>query len=517
MKTNLEVAPNDSGHLRLVAVLRISTPGQKNRHGKERQERFEINSYAEELGVSILDTWAIQERATVFDRPHFEACLLRAIELCKAGEIDGLILGSVDRLSRDPYDGGAVCRDALRNGLKLLFAAERLDASKEGDQEKIIGALQAARAYVNRLKRQTIPARRARADEGKIPNGQKTWPFDYNPNTGKATPNPVRAVWVKKWVEILTGGGTVGQCCRLMEDTGIPAPKGGVKWSRSTITRILSSPELKGEFYAGYYRMVAPSFYEKSVPLKSTPTLVYTDKENAILTDDEWTSIQKMLDDNRALSRRNTKRDYTPLQGFVWCHCGRKAAGYPLHRYPYFRCNVCKKPRANARKLWAEVKAGLAYLLSNPDRLIPNLNEILDDESTQEDIRGNIQARENEVQELDEALVRAGRSHIYLPGFTEEMAKREMDRILDRKAKVEVELDDLRDTLDHLTEVRISTDRVEAISQRFHLMLDDATDQEWQGLLREFGVKVVLQPDSRHRIRTRIELTPEERFVLQPS
>ena len=211
-----------------------------------------------------------------------------------------------------------MCRDLLRNGLRLLFAAERLDASKEGDQEKIIGALQAARAYVNRLKRQTIPARRARADEGKIPKGQKTWPFDYVPSTGKATPNPVRSSWVMKWVEILTCGGSVGQCCRLMEDNGIPAPKGGAKWSRSTVTRILSSPEMKGEFYAGYHRMVAPSFYEQSVRVKSNPTLVYTDKEHAILTDYEWSRIQTMLADNRSLSKRNTKMDYTPLHGFVW-------------------------------------------------------------------------------------------------------------------------------------------------------------------------------------------------------
>ena len=263
--------------------------------------------------------------------------------------------------------------------------------------------------------------------------------------------------------------------------------------------------------------MVAPSFYEQSVRVKSNPTLVYTDNEHAILTDYEWSRIQTMLADNRSLSKRNTKMDYTPLHGFVWCHCGRKAAGYPVHRYPYFRCNVCKKPRVNARKLWAEVKAGLAYLLSAPDRLIPSVTAILEAESTQEEIREKIQARDNEVQELDEALVRAGRSHILLPGFTEEMAIREMEHILDRKAKVQAELENLRDTLLQVNEARISTDRVEEISLRFHQMLEDATDQEWRGLLREFGIKVVLHLDSRHRIRTRIELTPNEQFVLQRS
>ena len=111
----------DNSKVRLVALIRVSTPGQENRHGKERQERFEIESYAEELGATIVDTWAIQERATIFDRPQFESCLRRAIDLRESGEIDGLIFGSVDRLSRDPYDGSAMCREALRNRLLLFF------------------------------------------------------------------------------------------------------------------------------------------------------------------------------------------------------------------------------------------------------------------------------------------------------------------------------------------------------------------------------------------------------------
>ena len=127
--------------LRLVALTRVSSPGQENRHGRQRQETDEINAHAQELGAEIVDTWAIQERATIFDRPQFEACLHRAIKMRQSSEIEGIILGSVDRLSRDPYDGGAVCREALRNKLRLFFAAEHLDAGKESDQDRITSAL----------------------------------------------------------------------------------------------------------------------------------------------------------------------------------------------------------------------------------------------------------------------------------------------------------------------------------------------------------------------------------------
>ena len=177
-----------------------------------------------------------------FDRPQFQAAINKAIDMCSVGEIDGVIVGSVDRLSRDPYDGGSLCKEALQRNLRLYFAAERLDASSESDQLKIVGALLAARAYVDRLKRQTIPGRRSRADDGKIPNGQRRWPFDYSIETGRATPNPEKAAWVRRWAELIVGGGALQDICRLMQRNGVLAPKGGLTWRNPTVSRILGDP-----------------------------------------------------------------------------------------------------------------------------------------------------------------------------------------------------------------------------------------------------------------------------------
>ena len=90
----------------------------------------------------------------------------------RQGTIDGLILGSVDRLSRDPFDGGAVCRDALRAGLRLFFAEDRLDVFLEEDQVNIISLLVASRKYAQRLKAQTMPARKAELALGRYRMGK---------------------------------------------------------------------------------------------------------------------------------------------------------------------------------------------------------------------------------------------------------------------------------------------------------------------------------------------------------
>jgi len=178
----------------------------------------------------------------------------------RQGTIDGLILGSVDRLSRDRFDGGAACRDALRAGLRLFFAEDRLDAFREEDQVNIISHLVTSRKYAQRLKAQTLPARKARACVGKIPNGQVRWPFDYDSSSGKASPNPERARWVQKWDQELRNGGSLWSIKKTMEQAKIPAPKGGTTWSRSTIRRILSDPAIKGDFTYGFERMEAREY-----------------------------------------------------------------------------------------------------------------------------------------------------------------------------------------------------------------------------------------------------------------
>ena len=352
--------------LRLVALTRLSTTGQEKGDGWARQEVEEIDAYATELGATILVRWSIVESATVFDRPAFQQKLAEAIELRPNGAVDGMIVGSVDRLARDPYDGAGIVREALRSGLRIFFASEQLDATREEDQILVLGALQAARAYAQRLKKQTAPARLRRAKVGKIPNGMVRWPFDYNPATGKATRNEERAAHVRAWVHILINGGTLADIQATM--IGIPAPRGGVTWSRSTIRRILTSPELLGRFEAGHERMEAPSFFERRRRVTSTPFPVFSDASVAILTDEEFQAVQTRLVANKALSRRNTQHYYGPLHRRVRClQCDCAFGVKPSKRDTRFACPKCRVT-VNTVWLWNNVRNTILRVLCDPQR-----------------------------------------------------------------------------------------------------------------------------------------------------
>ena len=494
--------------MRLIAVLRLSSKAQIQGHGKERQEEDEIRAYVDELGALLVDTWFVAERATIFERPQFESLLAKGIAMRGQGIIDGLILGSVDRLSRDPFDGGAVCRDALKAGLRLFFAEDRLDAFREEDQVSIIGHLVASRKYAQRLKAQTMPARRAWAKDGKIPNGRIRWPFDYDAANGTATPNRERARWVKRWYGDLRNGGSLGSIKKLMEQAGVPAPKGGKQWSRSTITRILADPALKGEFYCGFEKMETNDYWQPSRRVSSQPELIYSDKESAILTDDEWDSVQTMLGRNKEYSRRNTRYDYSPLHRLVKCQCGRKMGSYTHRRsgHGYIRCSLCRNGDINTVRLWESVRDWLLTCIQSSNMFTELVVNSIGAPETTDQVRQQIEANLAEIEEIDEAISRAIRMGVRLDRY-EDRVESIIQELENRQTSVKADVARRGMILHELMEKDAGVRILESSIEDFRKLLPDVTDSEWRQFLLDLGLGAEIRHDDNVDVRISVRFS----------
>ena len=349
-----------------------------------------------------------------------------------------------------------------------------------------------------------------------IPNGQVKWPFDYDPATGKALPNPVRARWIRQWVELLRQEGSLGAIGRLMERHHVPAPKGGIKWSRSTIGRILLDPGLKGEFYCDYERMESGAYWEKSKRVPFERKLIYVDKENAILPDDDWDEIQILLSRNKANSRRNTSHDYGPLQKLVFCICGRKAGAYTHPRgRAYFRCNVCRTGDVNVAKLWNSVREWLIASVRLSNGLATELSSALGSSETREQLKEDVEALMQELGELDGRIDRALRMGIALPNYQDRM-EREIRQIEERQFQAHTELADSTALLDRLTESEANVSRIDVAIDRFRDRLPGASDQEWRQFLLDLGVSVVLEGNERAGLRVVISVAPRPDDLSAP-
>ncbi len=103
-------------------------------------------------------------------------------------------------------------------------------------------------------------------------------------------------------------------------------------------------------------------------------------------------AVQRKLDRNAALSRRNTKREYL-LSGLLYCsQCGGKMEGHTTHDVPYYRCyrkynpdrvpldpsgkpQPCPCPEVKTEALEPVVWDTICQLIRDPDFLIQEFHK----------------------------------------------------------------------------------------------------------------------------------------------
>ncbi|MCH7972113.1 MAG: recombinase zinc beta ribbon domain-containing protein, partial [Chloroflexi bacterium] len=110
-----------------------------------------------------------------------------------------------------------------------------------------------------------------------------------------------------------------------------------------------------------------------------------------IVLDDLWYRAQSRLEENKALSRRNVKRQYL-LRGLLFCpECGSRLAGKARNDRRFYRCNNVDKLNGSricsgssyitASRVERTVWNAVADALKNPELLVAQYREQLSDSS----------------------------------------------------------------------------------------------------------------------------------------
>ena len=495
---------------RAIGIVRVSSAGQRDRYGPGAQ-RQEILDASVSMDAELADTWEYQESATSFDkRPEFNAFIERLVAMGKAGEVDTVIFGRPDRLGRDGEDSFFYYLTILERtgGLQVRFARDDVDPDNPHRNFLLFLHAFKAKTDAETIKRNTMGGRRRRAQSGKLPTGNVPWPFDYESRqmigaraTGVPKLNTERAAWVRRWAEwILKEQISLRAVCRRMQDAGVLSPNGRLRWTPSSIKRILTHRAMLGEFYA----------YQRD----ESPMLVLKDDALAILSVEQYERVQSVLKANKALAPRHVKYDYTPLRGFVYCHCGRKTAGNTNRskvsdlRWGYFHCQVHRNIRANAQQLWAQARGIFAAIVTDPMQVIPALNEHLRSQDSRDDLEARKKGIEAEVRDLERAFERSVRMFAILDGYGEDKLTGEVDRIKSRRASLETDLEAVGEALRTDDETKLTEERVREVCGQLEKVVDRADDVEWKSLLRDFGFKITLQPDGEHVMRVSVNVVP---------
>jgi len=480
-------------------VLRESAETLREGFGFDNQ-RDKCIEFEKKHNLLVVKEHPLVESSSTWRRDKFETIINEAI--AEQNEIPYIVFPRVDRFARNLEAAGYYLGMLRRNGLKLGFAEEDLVVDSE------VSTMSLLMVFVHsfkadqdgkQIKSNMLGGRDKLGTEGhQLPNGMATWPFDYTPKriygkmtSGRPTLNSNRASWVRKWAQwMLNDGVSQLEVCRRMEEAGIPAPRGGRKWSSATINRILRSKSLIGEFYW-------------------KGELIYTEEGETVLTREQFDALQRHMDVVSANSYYNAaKLDYPPLRGMVFCHCGRRMGACPNHGVGYYRCLVCRKPLINAQQLWGEIKREIEGGLLREDRIIPALTAQVD--------KGNLIAqKEQQLKELGErvrffnnkwdALYRLASPDYPMDRFKkrEQEITDALDKANKEKAQVEQELSTLRQR-------KLDEEGIVRFCRLVATNLKNLTKPQWQMMLEMLKLKITIYDKDMITINVALPAVREE-------
>ncbi len=471
-------------------IIRVSGKDQLKGNGPDAQWEDDVLPNAPVLELEVNEEYrsVIQESASGWNRPKFEAAVNEAIELHKRGEIQAVLFPRVDRETRFLFSSVPLLNKIIGAGLEVYFAEEQLflDPNDSDSVQRYTDKVKAAQDYIATLRRNTIKGRRKRVKKGKLPTGTRMFGFTYikgkEEGEGIRIINEDEAVWIRRWRDwVLEDGLTVNKISLRMRAERISK-------TPSTISGILANPAIMGKTYAytcSYEEYVAPGGTHKKRLVKKPREewIEIPDATPAIISEEDFLAIQAKLALNKQLGGCNNAKTKYLWAGHLLCHFdkrryrGKRTTVY--HKgisavYEYYEC-PCKNNIVSAEKcpnrtwrleeldqlLWDKVEA----MLSQPEAVLAGLKAVEAD-SAQADYftqtLADVEARLTELEEEQKQLLKQS-----LMGFPEELVIKENQKIngdravlLQRKAELEAKIEQAQQATVDMDNIKLVCDIV---------------------------------------------------------
>jgi len=478
--------------MRAAIYCRVSTDNQEAEGSSLDSQLKACQDKAQELGYEVSKEYTIRETYSglSLDRPK----LAQLRQWVRDKEVDAVVAYTLDRLSRDPVHFIILQEELERADVALIMVTEDVDSS---DMGKLIAHIRgfAAKLEVEKIKERTMRGKRERIKNGKLPTGRGIlYGYDYNRELGiNMANNDLDTVkMIGQW--LIQEGIFLNEACRRLMEKGIQAPKGGHRWSRGTVGRIMRNTAYAGRSYAGKTRMEG----KKRVTCSEADYILIPDAiDRTAFTWDEWELIQRQLDRNRELSPRNQKLSYL-LSGRLFCKsCGRKYYGIPVHDKPYYRCSGrvrllsdkrCTSKTINARQLDEAVWTEVAEALENPRIILAGLQQLNDGMHQEGFLEEELDRITKRIKALDieqERLLQWA-----LKGFPEETVIKENEKINRERAELQRVNRETEKKLEQARGSHIDLERVEEFCKIASQNLPDFGHTEKKLALETFKIRV---------------------------
>lgn len=448
----------------------------------------ELKRLVDKQGLSVSEVLTEARSAKAPGRPVFNAMMQRIYR----GEAQGIICWKLDRLARNPIDGGVIIWAMKQHNLEIITPTQTF---RQADDNTILMYIEfgMAQKYIDDLSRNVKRGLRTKVEKGWYPG---VAPLGYLNNKFKdegekdLAKDPDRFPLIRRmWDLMLTGLHTPPQILTIATNewgfrTRQTKKMGGKPLARSGIYRIFTDP-----FYYGWFEY--PKGSEQW----------YKGSHEPMITEEEYDQVQVLL------GRKGKPRPVThtfPFTGMIRCGtCVARVTAEEKHQlicpecrykfvyrnkeqcprcqihiekmkrptflhYTYYHCSKSKNPRCpqksiEAKELDKQIDAYLSRIEISPrfrDWAIRYLHEIYDREVI--DRNATIQAQQKAYQDClkrIDNIVRLKTSPQNTDGglLSDEEYGRQRFQLLKEKARLEEFLQDTGHRVEHWVDLAEKT------------------------------------------------------------
>ena len=446
----------------------------------------ELTDLAKKLNLPVADILTESKSAKAPGRKVFNDMLKRIYK----GEAQGIISWKLDRLARNPMDGGKISWMLQQEIIRHIQTAER---SYYPEDNVILMNLEfgMANQFIRDLSRNVKRGLRAKVEKGWFPN---VAPLGYLNNKNKIEgkediiKDPERFPLLQKmWEMMLTGNYSLSQIVKTANDDWNFEMRrfkrrGGGPLLKSRIYKIFTDP-----FYSGMIRYSGE---------------LHPGKHEAMVSKEEFDRVQNMLTKGK---RTKPKTRTFAFRGIIHCaECGCfitaeekcKSTKSGLHYYIYYHCTKrrpdvkCSQPTIRKEELERQIKKEISKISideSFKDLAIKYSREVYQQEAKDRNsIRKSLEKKHKDIQQQ-------------IHGLTEMRLKKllEDEEYLEHKNKFLLKRERLREKLEdvnHSAEKQLEiTERAFTFACYAGYWFEHGTIEQKNTILKTIGSNFILK------------------------
>lgn len=406
----------------------------------------ELQDFAAHRGLEIAEIFTESQSAKAPGRPVFN----KMIERIGKGKIQGIICWKLDRLSRNPIDGGNLIWAIKQNNLEIITPAQSF---RRDDENAILMYLEfgMAQKYIDDLSKNVKRGNKAKLESGGWPNMA---PFGYKNNKADRSIeiDHLRSPYLVQMFEMYaTGSYSVKDIARILYDKGL-RPVRGARVSKARIHMILKNP-----FYYGM--MVKDGKH-------------YPGKHEPLISKALFDRVQDVFS-GRILTKK--QKHFFHLRGFFTCAgCGCALTANKKKGHDYYYCTNGKGNCEEHKKYIRSEKLDMLVVKTlRKLQIRPNLIEVMYKAAKEKEL-GAPEQREASRESLKNQLVglqekQSRLADSFIEGITPEPVYRQkMATLKNQQVDLERQLNELGnsagqqiDTLELARQVFLSSNGLE--------------------------------------------------------